>query len=166
MSTAIAPSITQNTVDKDDCVILAQFMRKSDIEEAWAYSHSKPIEAIVNSVKGSRWAFTVRVDGESVCICGICDGSMEGIGVPWLLATDLFENYPRYIMKLGKDFIRQYLTAYVSLVNYVKADNEKTIRWLKWLGFTVDPPAPFGPDLVNFCYFHMRGHGICAHSSQ
>jgi hypothetical protein len=33
---------------------------------------------------------------------------------------------------------------YGPLINFVHTDNEKSIRWLRWIGFTIAAPVPFG----------------------
>jgi RimJ/RimL family protein N-acetyltransferase len=40
------------------------------------------------------------------------------------------------------------------LENYVHAENKASVRWLKWLGFTMDEAAPYGPRGENFIHFY------------
>ena len=52
----------------EDTFLMAYNMRKIDVQEVWASSRSKPLEALVNSVKGSERARTGLVDGEIACM--------------------------------------------------------------------------------------------------
>lgn len=42
------------------------------------------------------------------------------------------------------------------LTNYVDARNAVSIRWLRWLGFEIEPAAPFGIHGLPFHRFSMR----------
>ena len=42
------------------------------------------------------------------------------------------------------------------LFNQVYAKNIESIRWLQYLGFTVERPRPIGPSAALFCDFWRR----------
>ena len=48
---------------------------------------------------------------------------------------------------------------YDRIYNYVDARNKKAIRWLKFVGFTIDKtPYPVGPDNTPFLFlYRIRG---------
>jgi len=48
------------------------------------------------------------------------------------------------------------LAGYSHLENWVDARNTKAINWLRWLGFTVHDPVPFGVAGLPFHRFDMR----------
>ena len=41
------------------------------------------------------------------------------------------------------------------MFNYVDVRHKEAIRWLKWLGFTLNEPTPYGPFGLPFHKFHM-----------
>ena len=53
-----------------------------------------------------------------------------------------------YVLRMSKEF--------PILENYVDARNTLAKRWLKWCGFTIEPPVEYGPEGLPFHLFHMR----------
>jgi hypothetical protein len=45
--------------------------------------------------------------------------------------------------------------AYPQLENHVDARNRRALRWLGWLGFTIEAPAPWGVEGRPFHRFWM-----------
>jgi hypothetical protein len=45
---------------------------------------------------------------------------------------------------------------YGPLENWVDARNRLAIRWLRWCGFEIEAPAPYGPHELPFCRFSMK----------
>jgi len=78
------------------------------------------------------------------------------IGTPWLFGTPAIERHwvrflrecPGELSGISRDFSR--------LENWVHADNELAIRWLTWLGFTIEEPEPHGLFSRMFRRFHME----------
>lgn len=73
-------------------------------------------------------------------------------GSPWFLCTDKFDEFRISFAKESKHFVQDLLEEYGFLANFVDSRHEASIRWLKWLGFTVrddfelllnDPEVPF-----------------------
>ncbi len=108
----------------------------------------------VNSEK-MRW--TVWYGDQVACVLG-CAGEKGKFGVPWLLGTDLSKKVKKAFLNEIKDCLRIMLKEYRFLINYVHPQNKQSIRWLKWLGFTVVPPKPFGDFGKLFHPFYMREH--------
>ena len=131
-------------------------VRQADIDEVFAAS-GKPVEDVLpTGVRCSTHAWTGTIDGAPACIFGVVPASvMSGIGVPWMLGTDLVEEHATAFLKRNKRYVKQMLEAYKYLVNYVDDRNVKAIAWLKWLGFTVQEPQPFGVLGLPFRRFEM-----------
>ena len=134
---------------------IAPRMRQADADEIWAAAHLKPQRALEWSMLASREPMTGAADGRPVCMFGISTTTpFDRIGHPWLLSTDEIENHA-YVLLTGS---RRYLTIererYAGLENYVDARNTKALRWVRWLGFAIDPPASYGVDGLPFHRFH------------
>jgi len=134
-----------------DAEFLAPRLRDIDKREVWATSHLTPLEALLQGVDTPRWCWTGLRDGVPVCIFGVSALSLlDGTGVPWLLGTEGLD--AKFLIK-GKAIVRLLQKEFPNMVNYVHVDNKKSIRWLKWVGFTIDSPAPFGKEGEMFHRF-------------
>jgi len=54
-------------------------------------------------------------------------------------------------------WVRRQSEKFSLLYNYVDARNVKSIKWLRWLGFQLDEPAPYGVRGLPFHRFELRG---------
>lgn len=141
----------------EHAVELAPNMREADQKEIWASSRMLPLEALRRSMDVSPAPMTGLVDGEVVCMFGIGQASLvnTGNGVPWLLASGKMNRHARAFFKLSREYIESAKKDYHLLVNRVDARNKASIRWLRWLGFTLDEPRPFGYDDIPFHLFYF-----------
>lgn len=138
---------------------LATHMRVPDKQEAWAAMHHSPAMAILYSLEASKNSLTGLADGRVVCMFGVGSATVLSLtGVPWLLATKELENHGRAFIRRNKRELLKMSRGYNLLRNYVDARNLVSIRWLRWLGFTVLPPEPFGVEELPFHPFEMRFH--------
>jgi len=139
--------------------MIANNIRESDRKEVYASHHITDMkEALMNCLALSHESWVWVVDDEPICVFGVSPGSyLTKQGIPWLLATEkLNENIHSFIIN-SKIIVDYWKTKWDLLYNYVDASNEASIRWLKYLGFTIDEPAPYGMERLNFRRFHMKG---------
>lgn len=140
---------------------LGVWMCKPDMEEVWAAGHLTPREATRSSLLVSRDAWTGLADGQVVCMFGVGSPMIcSTVGVPWLLATDQLQKHARPFLRRNRKMVRRMMGSYSILRNFVDARNTTSIRWLKWLGFKVLPPEPFGVDSLPFHPFEMRAQHV------
>ncbi|RAU21077.1 hypothetical protein CU669_15080 [Paramagnetospirillum kuznetsovii] len=133
-------------------------MREADRDEVWASSHALPIDALERSLSASTMAWTGMVDGIPVCMFGVAPRSLlDGrVGAPWMLGTYEVERHSKAFLRRNKAYVAQMLEAYPVLENHVDVRHGISIKWLQWLGFTIGPVAPHGPDDMPFHKFTMR----------
>lgn len=62
------------------------------------------------------------------------------MGIPWLLGTDALDNLKVSFMKYSRSFVNLFMfdDEVDFLTNYVSATHTASIKWLEWLGFTVN----------------------------
>lgn len=136
---------------------VAANMRQPDVDEVWAVAHLTPLAALVRSALVSREPMAVLVDGCPVCIFGVSRLSpFSDVGHPWMLATPEVEQHATALLRGSVAYVRWMREVFPRLDNYVDARNEKAIGWVRWLGFEVDPPQPFGLDRLPFHRFHWK----------
>jgi hypothetical protein len=120
-----------------DCKVLAPNLRDSDKREVWASHGLEPLKALQFSFLLSEECNTIISDKQDIIgMFGV--NNMGNIGVPWMLASDgLYEpSTARKFIKESKEWVNNTQGKYSVLVNYVAKDNHKTLKWLKFLGFT------------------------------
>jgi len=136
---------------------LSNTMRQVDVDEVWAAGHNTPKHALELSMKLSEHSFTGLVDGKVMCIFGVTPMSpISDTGVPWLLGSDLIDQHKHVFLRMNKVYVNEIKKRFKHLINYVDNRNKKTIHWLRWLGFKLSDPAPYGPDGVLFRKFEYR----------
>ena len=131
---------------------LAEAMRDWDVTECAAMGHS-PAEALRDGLGRSLWALTALVDDEPVAMMGVCPLSMiEGTGVPWMLGTEAVYRGARELVRYGPAIISEMEETFPTLSNFVAADNDRAIRFLKHWGWRISSKrvAVGGIDFVEF----------------
>jgi hypothetical protein len=139
---------------------VARHMRHADQREIWLFSCLTPAHAVPMTIANSLATWTATVDGTPAMIFGVClKNPMSDVGVPWLLGTCEVDEH-QYSFRQSRLYVRRMLDAFDVMENYALAENTKTLRWLKWLGFDMDEPRPAGPFGAAFVRF---GKGLgCA----
>ena len=110
-------------------------MRKMDRLEAWYQTGHQGEEALRLSYLWADKTQTIAGDDDQpMGICGvIADGCI------WMICTDeLFSNkkYKIQLIRKGREWVDGLLKSYKVLYNFVYAENDSAIKWLKALGFT------------------------------
>lgn len=131
---------------------IAPIMRQADVNEIWASNRQRPKEGLVLSVLASRDPKAGLVDGIPICMFGVAVPSLIGsdVGHPWLLATDELPKHAKPFLRRSKSYIEEQKRCYNTLFNYVDARNTLAVKWIRWLGFSLQKAVPLGPDKVPF----------------
>jgi hypothetical protein len=130
-------------------------LRVADVEEIRAASGLAPAEALRRSCDFSTHVWVVReIDGRPIALWGVGPLSLvEGRGCPWLLASDDFATLGPDIARLSRSLLAGMRDLYPRLENHVDARHTKAVRWLSWLGFTIEPAMPWGVEGQPFHRF-------------
>lgn len=128
-----------------DIQYIAQNMRDQDVTEVYASGGYTPIDALNQSLECSTLSSIALINDEPCAALGLVIPSLlGGIGIPWLLGTEKVVQNKKVFMKETKSGILDMLTLCDKLVNYVHKENTVSVRWLKYMGFTLYEPEPFG----------------------
>lgn len=140
-----------------DADTLFDNLRPSDLAECQAYGDRDIRESIRSSAARSLLCWSAFADGELACIIGCAPISvMSGIGSPWMLGTPVLDRHSRVLVRRTPEYIARMLRAFPHLVNFVHTENTTSVRWLRRLGFTLHPAAPYGARGALFHLFEMK----------
>lgn len=75
------------------------------------------------------------VDGEVACVWGLISGSfISSEAYLWLHTTDLALEHQFCFIRHSQRMVKEMLQIYPCISGHVVAGQDKSIRWLKWLG--------------------------------
>jgi ribosomal protein S18 acetylase RimI-like enzyme len=116
---------------------IAAGMREWDRRETAAFGRT-PERALQLGLKASVDCMTALDDGEPVAMLGLVPKNvLEGEGCPWMLGTDAIYANPRATLVLSRQMVERWADSTPRLVNLIAAGNDRAIRYLRRLGFTV-----------------------------
>lgn len=140
-----------------DAALLAAVLNADDRREIEALSGRDPAAVILEGIGKSTEAWTGRIGGEIVCVCGVGPASAIGeTGVPWLLGSDLVQAHASVFLRQSRLFVRRWAGLFPVLHNVVDARHTRAVRWLRWLGFEILPARPMGVQNLPFHSFVLR----------
>ncbi|CAB4198777.1 hypothetical protein UFOVP1324_4 [uncultured Caudovirales phage] len=138
-----------------DALYLAQHLRERDTTEVLAVAESV-IDSIDAAIMASPICAVACIGDRPVFVIGCAPlPEREGMGVPWLLATDEVTAHRGALTKITKHYVGLFLERWPALLNYVDQRNTDSVRWLQRLGFTIGEPVAFGRQGEPFHPFTM-----------
>ena len=140
---------------------LSHTMRIADVRECWAANHYTPYDALKHSIYHTDKPFTGLYKGRVMCIWGVGKVSyLSKEGIPWMLTSNLVSQHYREFLRRSPGLLKDMQKEAIVLLNTVDVRNKISIKWLKWLGFTIHDPVPFGPDDMLFHPFIMENYNV------
>lgn len=136
---------------------IADRMRQTDRDEVLAASGRDPRSALEFSLRKSSIAHTALIDGVPEVMFGVGDVNiLTRTGGPWLLGTDAIDRHWVSFLRGSIGSLAQLSARYDVLINLVDDRQSASIRWLRWLGFTVEEPIIAGVEHRAFRLFHLK----------
>ena len=109
-----------------------------------------PADALRFSARNSDICNVLELDGTPIMIYGVY-GSLLGTSKVWAIGTDGCKKCPMFMVRTGRKVARIFREMFGKLENWCDADYEASLRWLRMIGFEVDPPKD------GFCHLHIGG---------
>lgn len=138
---------------------LARCVRSENIAEmrACAGSSAMPIDVALESLEHSSLARTLIIGGEVAAIWGVFpETALGGRATVWVLAGDAADRHPIAFAKISRLALEELLGHFDLLGAFVDARYERSLRWARWLGFSVGAPQPAGAAGQPFCPIAIR----------
>jgi hypothetical protein len=142
----------------DDIPYLVKHLRKEDIKEIKAASGNKPEESLSQAFEQPNIGIWVGVykDNPEI-IFGVAHSACPDIGFPWMVCTNKLKESPKEFIVKCKKWVNGFSLQFPLLMNFVHAENELHIRWLKWCGFKfIQLHEEYGHTKEPFWEFRME----------
>jgi hypothetical protein len=139
----------------NDVPLLLREMREADRQEVMAASPGPLDDTIAQALWTSADPLAALHEGRLLALFGYAPVSPRS-AVIWLLGTDHLMRHHSDLARAGRAYTARVLTLYPHLFNYVDARNTASKLWLRRLGFTLRPAAPFGHTGALFHRFDME----------
>ena len=148
---SIRPSV------KEDFQAIADDMRQQDIMEAWSALRLSPLGILKYSFAKSLVCMTISHDEKPIAMFGIMPDGMSS-GILWMITTYGLENnnFGRPFVRNCKRWFKDMLEIYPLLWGTVDLRNEKSIKWLTYLGCEWGETRLFGEDNLPFRKFTFK----------
>lgn len=139
----------------EDIRFVGERLREADRAEVLALG-ARPEVGLRMSAEASDYVWCGRIDGVPSMIFGCSQNVLSDRGEVWALGTDNCTNHPREMLVYGRSVLRMMLDIFPVLENWCDARYEKSLRWLRKIGFTVGEPEPFGAKGALFCHIMAK----------
>lgn len=99
-----------------------------------------PNEYVVRGLQASVCAFAGLIDGRCFCLFGVRPDSLTATsGSPWLMTSADIVQAKIAFAKASRQYIPYLRNRFTHLHGFVYEHNTVSIKWLRWLGYTVSP---------------------------
>lgn len=145
---------------RDICEYVGTHIREEEGMEIAASSFDTPVQAIIRGYLDSTVCkAALTPDGVPFVIWGLKPENWFWTRV-WLLGTDDVIKYGVPFLRRTKQALPEILDMYPHIRNWCDARYTVSLRWLKWLGFKVAEPGPYGPMGLPFCLVEKHKEGV------
>lgn len=142
-----------------DILYVAHHLRDADRDELIAAAGYVPPQDILKAGVSISYAPGVAIGpgNRPWCIFGVVPdgGLMTDTGQIWLLGTDDIAHNAVAFTQASMGYIECVREQFPRLGNWVDVRNTAAIRWLKRLGFTMEPAMAYGVEQRPFHRFHI-----------
>ena len=125
---------------------LSKRLADIDKREAFAMTGLTPVMALMTSLDNSSMGFLIFLEGKLEGAFGLCPALRSDnstIYAPWMLVTNRLRKLCcKDLIDTPKEVIAEWKKM-GTLSNFVSTENQRAIRWLRHLGFTVDTSQVF-----------------------
>lgn len=146
--------IVPATVEHAD--MMAPLLRPFDAAEIHIMFGPDEAAMLRHGIDVSSHAYAAIEGGVPFAIGGVVPVNVAaGFGRPWMLGTSGVGRNPRWFLRESRAHLAAVLDAYATLENFCDARYVASIRWLRWLGFTIGEPFPYGERQLPLVPFRM-----------
>jgi hypothetical protein len=139
-----APQISSRPATLADMRALSATLRPEDRAEIEAIGQ-KPRHFLIHLWLTSPYRRAYFVDGRIAAVAGYQGTLLSTIGHAWMLTTPEVERVPIGFLKAARQGRDEMLESVSALISGVAASYERSIRFMRLLGFEIGEPHPVPP---------------------
>ena len=113
---------------------IAPHLRLQDIHEIHASCDCPVHAAVAYSISHSEKGYAAYLNGKLCAVFGVHNGTI------WLVGTEEIARHPIAFFRHSRKIFNKLKEGYSLLDNFVHVSNTLSLRWLRWLGFTIEQP--------------------------
>ena len=139
--------------------VISKSVRPEDAEEIWVSTLQTPADAMRLGMEYSEESYAGYANGIPVCMWGVVkECLLFNNGTPWMVASSKLDDpdITRAFLRRCRNGLMDMFKNYDTLENYVDARNTRSIKWLKFMGFQIGEPEPYGVLQMPFHRFWMN----------
>lgn len=127
----------------EEAIKVFQNLRREDNMEVSRLG--SPTEVMTELLQTS-YAYVGRYDGVPACVYGLRppDSALTP-AVIWLITTPLVEKAKVYMARFSLSFVYTSLQEWGAIDGWVLESNDRSKRWLTWIGFNLSEPFELMP---------------------
>lgn len=130
--------------------IMLSCCREREREAYEELTHNKAETFLKSMIRDSAEAWSGFIDDEYACMLIISRGSILGDSATVYLQTcEAVDAHPFVFLRHSQIRLAELRKRYHYIHGVVQADNEQSIKWLRWLGFKFGEPEFFGDYLLR-----------------
>lgn len=126
---------TVRKASEEDILSLSTRLREADVKEILYASGENPETVLMETFKEGQTMWVGCRNNIPHIIYGVVPSLTKGVGLPWMVCTDELKASPMTFMRTCREWVSNQSESYPVLTNFVLAENELHIKWLKWCGF-------------------------------
>lgn len=123
----------------EDIGAIAASMRPADQREVRLLSGQGPLDALTQSFVHSSVTRTLSYKDQPLIMYGTAE-FQPGVGIVWGLGSEALDDHVVGFLRMSRPEVDILQGSYRTLFNYVHADNELHLKWVKFVGFTLFDP--------------------------
>lgn len=140
-----------------EILYIAEHLREADKQEIIAALGKHPREALLEGCLTAKICLMfIDPNGTPTGLFGIMEDPFRSGAVAWMVSTPGIERYSVAFLRRCRGWVHTLAQEFGVLWNYVDARNTVHLRWLRWMGFTLEGPVPYGVQGLPFYKLTLR----------
>ena len=154
---AVKPYVRGGSLE--DCLEVAKNISFPDRAEIMAAVGTGPEAALHYCFLMSFRCWSVMYGGRCVFVFGLAREDWRWV-TPWAFSTPEVSRFPVAFLRGSRSVARRLFARYPYMLNWVDARHDKSIAWLRFMGFKLGKPQPYGVYGMDFIPFRHSKEAI------
>jgi hypothetical protein len=111
-----------------------------DFDKGYVEKCTAPEAILLDEIRYATMARAGLIDGQVACVWGVrANVILNDSAYLWMLTTQLVDEHPFVFVRHSQLMAEEILKRFSFIHGWVLADNQRSVKWLQWLGGTLVP---------------------------